>query len=613
MRLISKTRAQSTYELLIVLFAGAMAILAIGTLISRGFNSGAKNFSDTLEETTNAIKPSNAPAIPMPECTCNPPQSASGWRCGVYPCGVTERLITTTCTPVGCGPTQGIKEQECVADTACCSEFQDTNFCGTAGPAPDCAIGERIVQKTCGLDTINYECRPDTDGPALDGTPSCLPRCIGEYSPNEAAAIANPSLPVICPGDDLSLNDENGPWVRDRSGVGILTKILGQGVGVCRHPPTPLPDNKCEAYCLSGYLPNPNGLTCDPIACQKDPVSLRSSIAQEEIPQGATRNYSFSIPENCPITDNNSYVMISTVLQEASIQFWNYDTSAWESPTTSGDNNNLYQSFKLFPLGVDRKYFDGGVIKWKVAQAAGDQDNYSINITAVECDTPPLPQNITVQNPNDQLTSDSAIIRSFNIPEECILIDESSSFSVSVGLTNATLQVYDANADVWSELATSGANNRQSLVLKYHPMGLDNRFFRGDQIAWRITRARGATGPYSAGIIIDDCRLSLCSGKPKASWVNVAAPTNSCASVCASADLYPGVSPEGMACASGENRPMSGTGTISYTHGCANGVGCNANLSGPVQTHFFDVYCYRNGQNEDGQLTDMTVACYCQE
>lgn len=612
MRLIKKIRAQSTFELMIVLFAGVMALLAIGTLIQRAFSSNVKSFSDTLEDSTNAIKP--APATSMPACTCNPPQGASGWRCGVYPCEVTERLITTSCMPLGCGSSIGIKEQECVADSECCSEFEDTIFCGTGGAAPDCAIGERIIQKACGLNkTINYECRPDTYDPSMDGTPSCLPRCIGEYSPNEAAAIANPSLPVICPGDDTSLINENGPWVRERSGLGIYTKILGQGVHVCRHPPTPLPDNKCEVYCLSGYVPNPNGLSCDPLACQRNPVSLSSMVTQERIPQGDTRDYSFTIPENCPITDNNSYIIFDIILKEASIQFWNYDTSGWESPSTSGDNNNFLQSFKLFPLGVDRKYFDGGTIKWSVSQAEGDEDDYGVNITAVECATPPMPQNRIVLNPNDELTSDSAIIRSFNIPDECLLIDESSSFSVSIQLWNATLQVYDANADMWSEIGASGANNSQSLVLKYHPLSLENRFFRGNQISWRISRARGATGPYRAGIIVDDCYLSLCSGKPKAGWINVAAPTNSCSMVCSSANLYPGLSPEGMACASGENRPMSGTGKISYTHNCANGEGCNANLSGPVQTHFIDNFCYRNGQNEDGQMTDMIVACFCHE
>lgn len=611
MRLTFKTRAQSTFELLIVLFAGAMALLAIGTLISRGFNANVKDFSDTLEDSTNTLKP--AQYIPKTECTCDPPQGASGWRCGAYPCGVTERLVTTTCTPSGCGVIKGVKEQLCVSDSECCTEFMDTNFCGTGGSAPDCAIGERIIQKTCGLDTVNYECRPDTNDPSVDGSPSCLPHCIGEYSPNEAAAIANPTLPVICPGDDLSLNKETGPWARDRSGVGKLTKILGQGVSVCRHPPSPLPDEKCETYCLSGYLPNRNGLTCDPIGCQNGPLSLNTPVAEEDLPQDATRNYSFTIPDTCPMIDNNSYITFNIILKEATVQFWDHDTSSWDSPSTSGDNNNLFQSFKLFPLGADRKYFDGGIIQWAVSQAAGDQDGFGVSIMAVECAAPPMPQNITIQNPNEELTGESDVVRSFKIPEECILIDESSYFSVNVQLVNATLKVYDANADTWSELATSGADNRQSLVLKYRPLGLQNRFFRGDQIAWKITKARGSTGTFKAGITVNDCYLSLCSGTNNTSWINVAAPTSSCASVCASADLSPGISPEGMSCASGENRPMSGTGTISYTHDCANGLGCNGNLPGPVQTHFFDVYCYRNGQNEDGQPTDLTVACFCQE
>ena len=144
-------------------------------------------------------------------------------------------------------------------------------------------------------------------------------------------------------------------------------------------------------------------------------------------------------------------------------------------------------------------------------------------------------------------------------------------------------------------------------------MGSENRFFKGDQIAWRIARARGNDENYSAGITVADCYVSLCSGGPKEGWLTSAGSADSCAPVCASVGLNPGLSAEGMSCASGENRPMSGTGTISYIHDCAGGLGCNGNLPGPTETHFSDINCYRGGQSEDGQLTDITVACYCQQ
>lgn len=599
-------------ELVIVLVAVALALFAIGTMIHHSISTDVKKMGITLEDSTNTIKP--ASLQPTPDCICTS-QGASGWRCGDSPCGATERLVTHSCTPAGCMLPQGVPAQECVEDPTCCTDFQDTNFCGTGGPEPDCPIGARIVQKTCGNDTATYECRRDLEPADVDRTPSCQPHCLGEYSPNEAAAIVNPSLPVICPGDDADLASSRGPWVRDPSGVGIATKILGQSVDACRHPPTPPPDEKCEVYCLTGYVPNPNGLSCDPVACHQDAMPLNDIVAAGELPQGSGEEYTYKIPAACPVLDENSYILFNVILGEVSLSTWNNAAGKWETPTTSGDNNNMFQSFKLYPLGSDSTYFNKNQIRWKVSQATGDKDSYFVNITAAECATPPVPQNFQVQNPGEVLMGDAPAIRSFVIPKECNPLNEGSYFSANFQLNNATLHVFDVNADTWSEVASSGKNNKQTLSLKYHPMGLEGRFFNGNEIMWRISKARGSTTEdFSAGITVADCYVSLCSGStPKEGWVTAAGSASSCSPVCASVGLNPGLSPEGMACASGENRPMSGTGIISYTHGCSSGLGCNGNLPGPTQTHFSDVNCYRNGQTEDGQSTDLTVACYCQQ
>lgn len=601
--------AQSMNELLIVLVASSISLFAIGSMIHGCINKDIDKIENKISGSTNAIKVPSSQSLPA--CTCNPPQGANGWRCGVAPCGATERLITTTCTPIGCGPAQGVKEQECIEDSQCCDQLKDTNFCGTGGHAPDCPIGERILQKTCGKDTATYACRTDEEGPDVDHNPSCKPKCIGKYSPNEAAAIVNPSLPIICPGDDTDLDSSHGPWVRDKSGVGIESKILGNGISACNH--SDLPDQKCELYCLTGYQPNPDGLTCDPILCTQGPTALKTVIAKEEIPEGSTRSYTYTFPNSCPIFNGNSYILFNITLGEADIQLWNNATSTWDTLSTSGDNNNIFNSIKLYPLGTDSKYFADRQVKWKVTQADGDKDRFLTSIVAEECGHPSLPQNITIQNPNDQLTNESVVIRTFNIPRECNPIDESSYFSVNVQLINAALQVYDVNADTWIDAATSGKNNQQFLSLKYHPLGLENRFFNGAQIMWRISTALGSKTDYQTGITVTDCYVTMCAGAPKEGWVTALGPTTSCAPVCASVGWNPDISPEGMSCASGKNRPMSGTGTISYIHDCASGWGCNGNISGPTQTHLSDVNCYRNDQNEDGQLTDITVACYCRQ
>lgn len=609
---IYSTVGQAMNELFIVVIASSVLLFVIGTLIHRSISANVRTLEDTLEESNNAIKAQDAiPLARMPDCTCTPPQGASGWRCGTSPCEFTERLITTTCIPSGCGAALGIKEEECVEDSECCDEFKDSNFCGTGGSTPDCPIGERIVQKTCGKDVVIHECRPDTEGVEADHNPSCKPRCLGRYSPNEAAAIVNPSLPVICPSDDTDLELSHGPWTREKSGVGIESKILGNGVTACNHPPSPMPDQKCELYCLNGYRPNADGLTCEPISCTQGPAALKTVVANEELYEGSTQTYSYSIPSSCPVEDENSYIMFNVTLGEATLQVWNNSGQNWETLSTSGDNNNLFHSLKLYPLGNDSKYFADGQIKWQVSQASGDKDSFFVLISAVECNQPPIPQNIPIQTIHDVLTNGSNVIRSFSIPAECEPINESSYFSVNLHVVNAALEVYDVNANMWSEIANSGPNNQQLLSLNYHPLGFESRFFKNNEIMWRISKTQGSHADYQAGITVTDCDVNMCSGAPKEGWITILGSTNSCEGLCASVGLKPGISPEGMSCASGENRPMSGTGKISYLYKCTGGLGCNGNLAGPTQTHLSDVNCYRNGQNEDGRPTDMMVACYC--
>jgi hypothetical protein len=597
-------------ELLIVVVSFAIFLFSIGTLIHRGISADVEKIGVTLEDSTNAIKV-QAPQ-PLPECTCNPPQGASGWRCGMSPCGVTERLVTTTCIPTGCGQTHGIKEQECIEDSECCDEFRDTNYCGTGGPTPDCPIGSRIIQKVCGHEKSVYDCRYDFEDSEVDKSPTCKPKCLGNFSTNEAAAIVNPKLPIICPGDDTDLENSNGPWSRDKGGLGIPSKLLGSGVTVCNHPSDTAKDQKCELYCLNGYIANPKTMSCDPISCQKDPVSLNAIISNEELSEGTSQSYEYTIPESCPFVDANSYITFDITLGEATVDLWNNTTSSWDTLSTSGDNNNFFESLKLYPLSSDSKYIANKQIKWRISQAAGDKDSFFSTIKARECDHPSLPLHVSIQSTNESLSNDSVILRSYTIPKECNPINESSQFSADIQLINATLQVYDVNADTWSEIATSGRNNQQFLSLKYHPLGLENRYFKEDQITWRISKAKNYEGNFQAGISIAECYVSMCSGAPKDGWVTAMGQTTSCAPVCASAGLNPGISPEGMSCASGENRPMSGTGTISYIHDCSSGMGCNGNMPGPTQTHYADINCYRNGQTEDSQLTDITVACYCQ-
>lgn len=597
------SRAQSMNELIIVGVCTIIILFVIGDLIQGKIAADAKKKSAPPDHPVSASTPANT-------CTCSPPQEAKGWRCGVSPCKATERLISTTCVPAGCGPSKGIEEQKCVEDSECCGDFHDTADCGIGAEDPDCPVGTRIVQKICGEGKSTYACRQDFEDAKIDNSPSCRPHCIGQYSANEAAANVNPSLPVICPGDDTGLQSSNGPWVRDREGgVGLQSKILGSGISVCSQSPL----QKCEAYCLNGYKVSSDGTHCESISCQKDPVSLNHTIVNSELPAGSDETYVYTVSDTCPMIDESSYVLFNITLGEAAIDVWNNETSQWERLSTSGDNNSLFKSLRLFPLlPADKKYFSDNQIKWRITQAEGDKDSFFAKIIAQECGRPDVTLYKTISNPNETLPNGSTVHRTFTIPTECAAFNESSYFTVDIQLDNASLQVYDANNDLWSDVATSGKDNQLSLSLKYHPLGFENRYFKNDQISWKVTAAPGSSSDFQAGITVAECYQNMCSGPPKEGWVTALGAINSCAPLCASVGLKAGLSPEGMSCASGENRPMSGTGSISYFHGCAIGLSCNGNLIGPIQTHLTQGNCYRIGQNEDGQATDSAVACYCQ-
>ncbi len=241
---MNKNYAQSILELIAMIMFVAATIFIAGPTIIRGINAHFKIWDDSVQDSyKDPLKQS--PPINLPsDCICDPPIGGLGQRCNASPCGPTERLETTLCNPVGCGAALGIPESICLPDSACCDKYVDTALCGLGGPPPDCPITERITQRPCGEGATQTSCRVDI--------PGCTPRCIGTYYPNEAAAAADPTVPVICPGDDTGLA---GPWVRYPGGVGVNTTLVGQGVGACASPPNPNPTNKCDTYCSNGYIP----------------------------------------------------------------------------------------------------------------------------------------------------------------------------------------------------------------------------------------------------------------------------------------------------------------------------------------------------------------------
>ncbi len=104
-------------------------------------------------------------------------------------------------------------------------------------------------------------------------------------------------------------------------------------------------------------------------------------------------------------------------------------------------------------------------------------------------------------------------------------------------------------------------------------------------------------------------------------WVNGSSTASgrSCTWLCSQLGYLSTTSPEGYRCASGELRPSSGDGVISYGGQCEGGTGCNPWTSSGTAPSI-EVYqegwymCYETGQPQDtDHPTDRRKACYCQE
>lgn len=79
-----------------------------------------------------------------------------------------------------------------------------------------------------------------------------------------------------------------------------------------------------------------------------------------------------------------------------------------------------------------------------------------------------------------------------------------------------------------------------------------------------------------------------------------------CVSFCRNMGLNSGLSPEGAQCTSGENQVNSALGQIVYSYGTWGSVGTN------VPARSSGGYCYKGGQKQDNDRTDVTVGCFCE-
>lgn len=81
-----------------------------------------------------------------------------------------------------------------------------------------------------------------------------------------------------------------------------------------------------------------------------------------------------------------------------------------------------------------------------------------------------------------------------------------------------------------------------------------------------------------------------------------------CRTYCQSIGMFSGLSYEGAQCASGENRPASAVGSVSFSNGCW--PNCSPQYSNNARS--VGGYCYKPGQKQDNDRTDVTVGCFCQ-
>lgn len=80
-----------------------------------------------------------------------------------------------------------------------------------------------------------------------------------------------------------------------------------------------------------------------------------------------------------------------------------------------------------------------------------------------------------------------------------------------------------------------------------------------------------------------------------------------CYTFCQSQGLSSKRSPEGAQCVSGENRAASAVGVVTFVHGCW------PNCAPEPVSNAVSVggYCFKPGQKQDKDRTDITVGCYC--
>jgi len=91
------------------------------------------------------------------------------------------------------------------------------------------------------------------------------------------------------------------------------------------------------------------------------------------------------------------------------------------------------------------------------------------------------------------------------------------------------------------------------------------------------------------------------------SWVQ--ANSKNCPDHCTSLGMSNVPSPEGARCMSGEVRPQSGIDDgITFTYGCTSSC---ASQAPPIDASSVAKYCYRTGQKQDDDSTDLTVGCFC--
>lgn len=80
-----------------------------------------------------------------------------------------------------------------------------------------------------------------------------------------------------------------------------------------------------------------------------------------------------------------------------------------------------------------------------------------------------------------------------------------------------------------------------------------------------------------------------------------------CNNFCSAIGMFPGFSPEGAQCASGETVPASSLGSIDFQKGCW--PNCAPRHESTAQSD--GKYCYNAGQKRDRDKTDLTMGCYC--